>query len=507
MSDFRIALKATLMAKELQTEIDRVAANRTLKINKFTLRVPQLQEALDKASRARILKISRYSLDTKGLSESIQNALNKKSFTLKLTKVDVNTLSETITGQLKSAEQHFESAGDSAGKRYSKSLVDRINRQLETGGFEASLDRVTEKYNKLFVNGSDHSKMHNQLEVVNGDLTKLNSLLRKMGDTEDVEEQVESYKEFSKTLETVRNKLTSVSAQSKTYINNLQITNLDNKIVEWMQNNTRAGRDFGEQVDQLRTKLASLSKKGEVTGTEFFPIERQFKEIQAAATAAGQTGLRTIDIFKRGLSTVTNYISASTLIYQVVRGFKEMYQNVYNIDTEMTELKKVTDETTSSYNAFLQRSAVSAKSLGTTISDLVSSSADFARLGYSFADSEELAKVANIYNVVGDEIDGIDTATKSLISTMTAFKDEMSGATTQGEFALSIIDKFNEVGNNFAISSGGIGDALERSASSLAAANNSLDQSIALITAANTVVQNPEVVGRHYADIKNNYIG
>ena len=61
---------------------------------------------------------------------------------------------------------------------------------------------------------------------------------------------------------------------------------------------------------------------------------------------------------------------------------------------------------------------------------------------------------------------------------------------------MQIADKFNEVGNNFAISSGGIGDALQRSASSLAAANNSLDQSIALIAAANTVVQDPDAVGK-----------
>lgn len=49
--------------------------------------------------------------------------------------------------------------------------------------------------------------------------------------------------------------------------------------------------------------------------------------------------------------------------------------------------------------------------------------------------------------------------------------------------------------NNFAISSGGIGEALTRSASALAAANNTLDESIALIVGANTVVQNPESVG------------
>ena len=60
---------------------------------------------------------------------------------------------------------------------------------------------------------------------------------------------------------------------------------------------------------------------------------------------------------------------------------------------------------------------------------------------------------------------------------------------------MQIVDKFNEIGNNFAISSTGIGEALQRSASALAAAGNSIDESVALITAANSVVQNPEQVG------------
>lgn len=61
--------------------------------------------------------------------------------------------------------------------------------------------------------------------------------------------------------------------------------------------------------------------------------------------------------------------------------------------------------------------------------------------------------------------------------------------------AMSIVDKFNEVGNNFSISSAGIGEALLRSASSLAAAGNDIDESIAMITAMNTTLQNPEKVG------------
>lgn len=55
--------------------------------------------------------------------------------------------------------------------------------------------------------------------------------------------------------------------------------------------------------------------------------------------------------------------------------------------------------------------------------------------------------------------------------------------------------------NNFAISSGGIGEALERSASSLMAANATLDESVALITASNQVVQDPVAVGTAWKTI------
>lgn len=49
--------------------------------------------------------------------------------------------------------------------------------------------------------------------------------------------------------------------------------------------------------------------------------------------------------------------------------------------------------------------------------------------------------------------------------------------------------------NKFAISSEGIGQALQRSASSLNSAGNDINQSIGMIVAANDVVQNPEEVG------------
>ena len=105
-------------------------------------------------------------------------------------------------------------------------------------------------------------------------------------------------------------------------------------------------------------------------------------------------------------------------------------------------------------------------------------------------DAEQLAKVATVYQRVGDDVESVDQATQSIISTMKGFG-------TEADNAMSIVDKFNEVGNNFAISSGGIGEALQRSAASFKAANTSIDEAIALTVAANNVIQDPDVVGKH----------
>ena len=55
--------------------------------------------------------------------------------------------------------------------------------------------------------------------------------------------------------------------------------------------------------------------------------------------------------------------------------------------------------------------------------------------------------------------------------------------------------------NNYAIDSAGIGESLKRSAAAFNVANTSLNKSIALVTATNEVVQNPEKVGTLYQTI------
>ena len=64
-----------------------------------------------------------------------------------------------------------------------------------------------------------------------------------------------------------------------------------------------------------------------------------------------------------------------------------------------------------------------------------------------------------------------------------------------------VVDVVNEVANTEPIDTAGIFDGLTRSASSMKAANNTFEETVALITAANSVVQDPDSVGTAFKTI------
>ena len=191
--------------------------------------------------------------------------------------------------------------------------------------------------------------------------------------------------------------------------------------------------------------------------------------------------------FKAKLTSIGAYLASMTSIYKVWNTLQQGVQYVREIDSALTELKKVTDETEESYDRFLQTASKTADKVGSTIKEIVSSTADWARLGYSMEDAASLAESTSVLLNVS-EFSSINDATSALISTMQAFgyaaKDSMH-----------VVDVMNEIGNNYAVSSDGIATALQDSASSLMAANNSYQEAVSLIAAANKVVQDPNSVG------------
>lgn len=283
---------------------------------------------------------------------------------------------------------------------------------------------------------------------------------------------------------------------------NVQLNKVNAALISAKKNlenwtSAKTGKSSGSYLE-LEDEVANLEKlKSELLSTghavndfdsRFGTSSKNIKNASENIKAAGEN-TKTLSERVGGLAAkFTSWLTVSQIVMKLYSSLKKMVTAVIDIDTAMTELKKVTDETSAVYAKYLDDASVRAKKLGATIADTVTASANFARLGYTLDEAAQLADAALVYKNVGDGIEDVSQASESIISTMKAFGIE-------AENAMTIVDKFNEVGNNFAISSEGVGEALRRSASALAAGNNTLDESIALITAANSVVQDADVVG------------
>lgn len=242
------------------------------------------------------------------------------------------------------------------------------------------------------------------------------------------------------------------------------------------------------KIEELRSELSQATDSSQVTA-----LNRELSETKNLVTQAGLSGRSLGDSLKSALTNFTTYFSISKVVNGITNAFKSMVSEVVAVDTAMTNLRKVTDATDTQFNAFLDTAIQKSQELGSSLSDLIDATSEFARLGYNITDATQLGEIATLYKNVGDGLSASD-ASQNIISTMKAFNIEASDAIT-------IIDKLNEVGNHYAISSAGIGEALRLSASAMSEANNDLSESIGLIVGANNVVQDPNSVGTAWKTI------
>ena len=252
------------------------------------------------------------------------------------------------------------------------------------------------------------------------------------------------------------------------------------KYGETMRRNTPGSYDSMISL-QKRLNAGEFIGKGGVAQQEFLDIAKNARLAGGEVETLGQK-------IRRVFNEKLGYGILGVLALYARRGIMQLYRNVVNLDTAMTELKKVTDETDATYIKFLDNAAERAQKLGATMSDVVNASADFARLGFNMDAASKLADAAIVYKNVGDGISDISEASESLISTLKAFD-------IPADNVMKIVDVYNAVGNTEATSSAGIGEALKRSASALSVAGASVEEASALAAAMNTTVQNSEKVG------------
>lgn len=267
---------------------------------------------------------------------------------------------------------------------------------------------------------------------------------------------------------------------------NKQISNKITELEKWRDANSKAFA-IPENAAEYERFMNRLKDGTIIDQSQMKKFNAEWAEFNAQIRAAGQNGKTTGSILTAMFKKFGGWTLVTRTITQGIRLMKDMVTQVKEVDTAMVNLRKVTDASEQSllkYQKSVQKSSIA---LGTTLTDQIDSTAIFSRLGYQLEEAQKLGEIASKYKTVAEDLD-INTASESIISTMKAYQ-------SMGDTAEEIVDKFNYVGNNFAVSSSGLGESLQRSASSLVAANNTLSEAIALTTAGNEIIQDPEKMG------------
>lgn len=240
----------------------------------------------------------------------------------------------------------------------------------------------------------------------------------------------------------------------------------------WKQVNSKA-KLFFTRIDAIEKKLALIDDAGSLA-----ELQKQFRDINAAAASLGVTGKNLGDIFTSGVRKMLDFLHPSAL---VMSSMKKMATAVYDIDTAMTGLYKTTDEAGNKFNRFLSSAKKDAEGLGLSLSGFINRTSAWSGRGFSLKEAEELARVSSLYSNISGT--GFETAMADISAAMDAFN-------IKADSSVSIVDKLASLGKKYGASAAEMGAGLNSSASALAMAGNSIDESLALIAAMTEITHN-----------------
>ena len=242
---------------------------------------------------------------------------------------------------------------------------------------------------------------------------------------------------------------------------------------------------------ELKTKFRALAEEIESMGSripknELDDFTQRFNYLVAEMQRAGKTGDSILTMFgKRIVSISASVFAMYFSFYDFVRYGRAVISTIVELDTALTEMRKVSDETIDSLKAYQEQTFDTAATIGTTAAELQDATADWMRLGETLQEAAESSKAATILLNVS-EFESIDEATESLVSMSQAYQELTK---------MDIIDVLNNIGNNYSIATDELATALQASAATLTTQGNDFYEAVALVTAGNAIVQDADKVG------------
>lgn len=475
------------------------------------------QETLDKAQKIK---------NSLNLGDEYSIKVDSNEFvtiTKKLT--DVENVGSSVTQTFKSAQDAIDNFGKATSnsaektsvalksvKSNVKEVVDETeklansqkeqNANVNLNGYDKRLDSYQGKINKYdttikrFEDGGWSSDTYlKNVQAVRDAVKQYATLLDHIKINQNgiaSDEDIQNLDKYEKKIKDIIATVTNMSASEKGYNFVSGQKELD-KIHKLLNENSKMSSEAKAKIKAYYKEIESGNPSMSLD-----KIHGEIMKIYNAEVEAGRAGKSFFDTLKNsGFHQIAAQMAGMFGFYDVINLGKEGFNVVRELNTALTEMRKVSNETVQSLKNYQATTFDTADAVGTTAKQIQNSTADWMRLGESMNQAAESAKDANVLLNVS-EFEGIDEATESLVSMSQAYKDLDK---------MDIIDVLNNIGNNYSISTDGLATALKDSASALVTANNDLNEAVSLTTAGNAITQDPSKVGAGLRTISLRLVG
>lgn len=420
---------------DLYTDLDKLDEKMNLDSNNSSVdNIVQSQEKLQSELKETQKQAEKTTQAVKEVSSTASQDQTKDAFPDKDVSASVESATNSIKEENNVLEQNTQKVKKNTQAKEQNANVNLNKYDKHLDSYNGKVDKYQATIDRFNDGGWTSDTYLENVQAVKNAVNEYGTLLNELKGkdaslvtSEDISKLDEYEKKIKDTIATV----TNMSASEKGYNFVSGQKELD-KIHKLLNENSKMS---SEAKAKIRAYYAEIESGNPSMSLD--KIHGEILKIYNAEVEAGRAGRTLWDTLKNsGFHQIAAQMAGMFGVYDVINLGKEGFNVVRELNTALTEMRKVSDETVQSLKDYQATTFDTADAVGTTAKQIQNSTADWMRLGESMNQAAESAKTANVLLNVS-EFDNIEDATKSLVAMGQAYKDLDK---------MTIVDKLNEVG-------------------------------------------------------------
>lgn len=318
----------------------------------------------------------RHNRNIDAIAEANTKRAQAEAEAVKVTESDIDAV-KNLDETLDKIKNRLRAAGATDSKTYADTITSQEKLQDLRSRLESELQKPGSNKNTIAVTWANENNIDNVKsmdEVVKRLTADFKSLNSEAGD-------------FS----------ADKSLRASITKNRTELANLQSQLYDYLKKFPSVESEMSDSVMKLRQAMNVPNADNNIG-----KLKQDFAELRHEAKELGLETESLVDKFKNLFGQHLSTMITMAALHKMQDALRVVYQNVVEIDTALTELKKVSELSGQALSDYMDRAAESAQKLGVSISDYISSTADWKRLGYSDEDAENMATYSTLLKNVGD---------------------------------------------------------------------------------------------------------